>query len=176
MNLPNKLTLARVLAVPVFIAALMLGHYYTSAAIFVLASLTDMLDGMIARKYNLVTNFGKIMDPLADKLLVMSALVCLVALGDVPAWMAIVVLAREFAVTGLRAAAAADGLVIAAGATGKIKTILQMAAITALLLKNWPFYYIGIPFADILLWAAVVMTVVSGVEYIWKNKAVFQNK
>ena len=173
MNLPNKLTVGRVLAVPVFIVVLMLGHYYASAVIFVLASLTDMLDGIIARKCGLVTNFGKIMDPLADKLLVMSALVCLVELGDVPAWMVIVILAREFAVTGLRAAAAADGVVIAAGITGKIKTILQMVAITALLLKNWPFYYIGVPFAAIMLWAAVAMTVISGVEYVWKNRKVF---
>ncbi|MCL1808488.1 MAG: CDP-diacylglycerol--glycerol-3-phosphate 3-phosphatidyltransferase [Clostridiales bacterium] len=173
MNLPNKLTIGRVLAVPAFIAVLMLGHYYASAAIFVLASLTDMLDGMIARKMNLVTNFGKIMDPLADKLLVMSALVCLVQLGDVPGWMAIVVLAREFTVTGLRSVAAAGGAVIAAGTTGKVKTILQMVAITALLLRNWPFSLIGLPFADIMLWAAVAMTVVSGVEYIVKNKEAF---
>ncbi|MCL1982042.1 MAG: CDP-diacylglycerol--glycerol-3-phosphate 3-phosphatidyltransferase [Clostridiales bacterium] len=175
MNLPNKLTIGRVLAVPVLIVTLMLGHYYAAAAIFALASLTDMLDGMIARKYGLVTNFGKIMDPLADKLLVMSALVCLVELGDVPGWMAIVVLAREFTVTGLRSVAAAEGVVIAAGATGKVKTILQMAAITAILLRNWPFCLIGMPVAEILLWAAVVMTVVSGIEYIVKNKQVFSS-
>ena len=173
MNLPNKLTLGRMAAVPFLIAALCLGHYYTAAVIFVLASLTDMLDGMIARKYNLVTNFGKIMDPLADKLLVVSALVCLVELGDVPGWMVIVILAREFTVTGLRIVAAAEGVVIAAGITGKIKTILQMIAVTALLLKNWPFYLIGMPFAEIMLWAAVVMTVVSGIEYIIKNRQVF---
>jgi len=173
VNLPNKLTVGRMLAAPVFIVVLMLGYYYASAVIFILASLTDMLDGMIARKYNLVTNFGKIMDPLADKLLVVSALVCLVELGDVSGWMVIVILAREFTVTGLRTVAAAEGVVIAAGTTGKIKTILQMIAVPALLLKNWPFHLIGLPFDQIMLWAAVLMTVVSGVEYIIKNRQVF---
>ena len=165
MNLPNKLTVGRMLAVPFFIVALMLGHYYISAVIFVIAALTDMLDGYIARKYGLVTDFGKIMDPLADKLLVMSALVCLVELGDVRAWLVIVILAREFTVTGLRIAAAAEGVVVAADVTGKIKTVLQMIAITALLLH--------IPYAFIILWAAVIMTVVSGVEYIVKNSRFF---
>ena len=160
-------------AVPFFIIVLMLGYYYISAVIFIAASVTDMLDGYIARKYGLVTNFGKIMDPLADKLLVISALVCLVELGDVSGWMVIVVLAREFTVTGLRIAAAAEGVVIAADISGKIKTVLQMVAIPALLLKNWPFYLIGVPFADIMLWAAVIMTVVSGVEYVIKNRRFF---
>ena len=173
MNLPNKLTIGRIFAIPVFIVLLMTGYYYASAIVFILAALTDMLDGKIARKYNLVTNFGKIMDPLADKLLVISALLCLVELGDVPAWMVIVILAREFTVTGLRTVAAADGLVIAAGLTGKIKTVLQMIAVTLLLLQNWPFALIGFPLADIMLWACVVMTVVSGVEYIVKNRQVF---
>jgi CDP-diacylglycerol--glycerol-3-phosphate 3-phosphatidyltransferase len=132
-----------------------------------------MLDGMIARKYNLVTNFGKIMDPLADKLLVISALVCLVELGDIAGWMVIVILAREFIVTGLRMVAASEGVVIAAGATGKIKTVLQMVAIPALLLKNWPFYHIGVPFAQIMLWAAVIITIISGIEYIVRNRQIF---
>jgi len=173
MNLPNKLTMGRICAIPIFIIVLKSGFYYASAVIFVLASITDMLDGMIARKYGLVTNFGKIMDPLADKLLVVSALVCLVESGDVAGWMLIVVLAREFTVTGLRAVAAADGSVIAAGTTGKIKTILQMIAVTALLLRNWPFCYVNFPFAAIMLWAAVIMTLVSGIEYLIKNKQVF---
>jgi CDP-diacylglycerol--glycerol-3-phosphate 3-phosphatidyltransferase len=172
MNLPNKLTIGRILVVPIFIIILMLEHYYAATVIFVLASFTDMLDGMIARKYNLVTNFGKIMDPLADKILVVAAFVCLVELGHVAAWMVIVILAREFAVTGLRSVAAAQGVVISAGTTGKIKTALQMIAITALLLQNWPFSLIGFPFSQIMLWASVIMTVVSGVEYIMKNKHV----
>ena len=176
MNLPNKLTMLRIILVPVFIVVLMTGHYYTAAVIFIAASLTDMLDGQIARKYDLVTNFGKLMDPLADKLLVMSALICLVQLGDIPGWMVIVILGREFAITGLRTVAASNGVVIAAGWTGKIKTVLQMIAVILILLKNWPFVYIGIPMDRIVLWAAVVMTIVSGAEYIIKNRHVISLK
>lgn len=176
MNLPNQLTLLRIILIPVFIVVLMLGYYYEAAAIFVIASATDALDGHIARKYNLVTNFGKLMDPLADKLLVVSALVCLVELGDVPGWIVIVILAREFTITALRSVAASEGIVIAAGNSGKLKTIFQMIAITALLLKNWPFALINIPFANIMLWAALVMTIYSGIEYMIKNKAVFSMK
>lgn len=170
MNLPNKLTLLRIIAIPVFIVVLMIGHRYIATIIFIAAALTDMLDGHIARKYDLVTNFGKLMDPLADKLLVMSALVCLVELGQAAGWMVIVILAREFAVTGLRQVAAAEGIVIAAGITGKIKTITQMIAIPLLLLDNWPCRYIGLPLDQIFLWIAVAMTIISGVEYIVKNK------
>ncbi len=170
MNLPNKLTLLRIVAIPVFIVVLMMGHGYAATVIFIAAALTDMLDGKIARKYNLVTNFGKLMDPLADKLLVMAALVCLVELARVPGWMVIVILAREFAVTGLRQVAASEGIVIAAGMTGKIKTVTQMIAIPLLLLDNWPCRYIGVPLDQIFLWIAVAMTIVSGVEYMVKNR------
>ncbi|MCB6994442.1 CDP-diacylglycerol--glycerol-3-phosphate 3-phosphatidyltransferase [bacterium 210820-DFI.6.37] len=170
MNLPNKLTLLRIIAIPVFIVVLLMGHRYIATIIFICASITDMLDGHIARKYNLVTNFGKLMDPLADKLLVMAALVCLVELSDVAGWMVIVILAREFAVTGLRQVAASEGIVIAAGITGKIKTITQMIAIPLLLLDNWPCRYIGFPLDQVFLWIAVVMTIVSGAEYIIKNR------
>ena len=176
MNLPNKLTMMRIILVPVFIVVLMTGHYYISAVIFVVASLTDMLDGKIARKYDLVTDFGKLMDPLADKLLVMSALICLVQLGDIPGWMAIVILGREFAITGLRTVAASNGVVIAAGWTGKIKTVLQMIAVILILLRNWPFSYLGVPMDQIVLWAAVVMTIVSGAEYVIKNRHVISTK
>ena len=141
MNLPNKLTLARVIAVPFFIVIYLLGHIYTATIIFILASATDALDGHIARSRGLVTNFGKIMDPLADKILVISALVILVQLGDVAGWMLIVILAREFIVAGLRTVAAADGIVIAAGFSGKLKTVSQMIAVPLLLLKNWPCKY-----------------------------------
>ena len=175
MNLPNKLTMLRILLIPVFIIVLMTGYYYISAVIFIVASATDALDGYIARKYNLVTNFGKIMDPLADKLLVISALICLVELGDIAGWMVIVILAREFTITGLRTVAAAQGLVIAAGWSGKIKTIFQMVAVPALLLQNWPFSLIGFPFAEIMLWASVIMTIYSGIEYIIQNKSVFSS-
>lgn len=173
MNLPNKLTMLRIILIPIFIVVLMTGYYYISAVIFIVAAVTDALDGHIARKYNLITNFGKIMDPLADKLLVISALICLVELGDVAGWMVIVILAREFIVTGLRTVAAAEGVVIAAGWSGKLKTVLQMIAIPALLLQNWPFEMIGVPFAQIMLWASVIMTILSGAEYIVQNRKVF---
>ena len=137
--------MGRIFAIPVFIIVFLLGYRYAATVIFILAALTDMLDGHIARKHNLVTNFGKLMDPLADKLLVMSALICLVQIGDVAGWMVVVILGREFIITGMRQVAAAQGIVIAAGITGKIKTITQMIAIPLLLLDNWPFsffYYI----------------------------------
>lgn len=175
MNLPNKLTLLRIVLIPVFILLLMSGYYYASAAIFITAAATDALDGHIARKHNLITNFGKIMDPLADKLLVASALVCLVDLGDVAGWMVIVILAREFIITGLRAVAAGEGIIIAAGNSGKIKTVLQMVAISILLLKNWPFsLFTNLPIGNYVLWIAVSMTIYSGAEYILKNKQVFR--
>jgi len=174
MNLPNKLTLGRVISVPFFIVLYMIGWDILAAVLFILASLTDALDGYLARKNNLVTNFGKIMDPLADKVLVISALVLLVESGEVAGWMLIVILAREFAVAGLRTVAAADGKVIAAGLTGKIKTILQMLAVPLLLLHNWPFSYLGFPMDQVLLWACVIMTIVSGTEYIIKNISVFK--
>lgn len=175
MNLPNKLTLGRIFAIPVFIVVFLVGWRYLAAIIFILAAFTDMLDGKIARKYNLVTNFGKLMDPLADKLLVMSALICMVQLGDVPGWMVIVILGREFFITGMRQVAAAQGIVIAAGMTGKIKTVTQMIAIPLLLLDNWPFSMLSSnpPIDIIFLWIALVMTVVSGIEYVLKNKKVF---
>jgi CDP-diacylglycerol---glycerol-3-phosphate 3-phosphatidyltransferase len=174
MNLPNKLTMLRIILIPVFIVALMLGHWYTSGIIFILASATDALDGNIARKRNLVTNFGKIMDPLADKLLVTSALVCLVELGTVPGWMVIIILAREFMITGLRAVAAGEGVIIAAGNSGKMKTILQMTALSLILLKDWPFsMFTDFPVDMAVLWAAVIMTIYSGIEYIIKNKNIF---
>ena len=171
MNLPNKLTMARILAVPVFIVLYMMGHNIIATIVFILASLTDMLDGQIARKRGLVTNFGKIMDPLADKILVYSAFICMVQIGIVPGWMLVIILFREFIVSGLRTAA--DGTVIAAGKTGKLKTILQMIAVPLLLLNNWPFSYIGIPGDQIFLWAQLIMTIISGVEYVYENRGVF---
>ncbi len=167
--------MGRILAIPVFIVVFLMGYNYAAAVIFILAALTDMLDGHIARKYNLVTNFGKLMDPLADKLLVMSALLCLVQVGDVAGWMVIVILGREFIITGMRQVAAAQGIVIAAGTTGKIKTITQMIAIPLLLLENWPFSMLSfeLPMDMVFLWLALIMTVISGVEYIVKNRQLF---
>ncbi len=179
MNLPNKLTVGRVIAVPFFIAFYMLGWHIAAFVLFVAASFTDMLDGKIARKHNLVTNFGKIMDPLADKILVYSAF-CLLIPEYVPGWMLIIILAREFTVAGMRTVAASEGIVIAAGMSGKIKTVLQMIAVPMLLLLPafellgyafyTPFYYISYAF----LWASLIMTVYSGVEYVVKNKGVFR--
>ena len=172
MNLPNKLTIARIIAVPFFIAAYYLEWHLVAFIIFVAASFTDMLDGKIARKYNLVTNFGKIMDPLADKVLVYSAF-CLMVPDPVPGWMLIIILAREFLVAGVRTVAASEGIVIAAAMSGKIKTVLQMIAVCMLLIApviNAAWY---LTLSKVVLWAALVMTVVSGVQYVVDNKQIF---
>ncbi len=177
MNLPNKLTISRIIAVPFFIGCYMTGYYLPAFIIFILASLTDMLDGKIARKHNLVTNFGKIMDPLADKILVYSAFCLMVEDGSVPGWMLIVILAREFLIAGMRTVAASEGIVIAAGMSGKIKTVLQMIAVPLLLLNlavsTTSVGQIVDIAAQIFLWASLVMTVYSGAEYTLKNKNVF---
>lgn len=175
MNLPNKITLLRIVLIPAFIALLLNGYYYASGILFIFAAATDALDGYIARKYHLITNFGKIMDPLSDKLLVTSALICLVEMGEVAGWMVIVILGREFIVTGLRAVAAGEGLIIAAGNSGKIKTVLQMLALSIILLKDWPFtLFTDLPIGSYVLWLAVIMTLYSGAEYIVKNNQVFR--
>ena len=181
MNLPNKLTVGRIIAVPFFILAYMTEHFLLALIIFALASLTDMLDGQIARKRNLITNFGKIMDPLADKVLVYSAFCLMVADTTIPAWMLIVILAREFIVAGVRTVAASEGIVIAADMGGKIKTVLQMIAVPLLLLFKYmevkeiaAAHAVGIA-AQIFLWASLVMTVYSGAMYIIKNKEVFSS-
>lgn len=176
MNIPNQITMLRIILIPVFIVVLMLGHSYWAAGIFVFAALSDAVDGHLARKWNLVTNFGKIMDPLADKLLVFSALLCMIELEMIPAWMVIIILARELTITSLRSIAASEGIVIAADWSGKVKTVLQMTAIPLLLLHNWPFRYIGIPMDQIILWAAVAMTLYSGIEYMVKNRQLFSMK
>ena len=174
MNLPNKLTMLRIILIPFFMLFLLTGHWYISAGIFIAASITDTLDGFIARRYNLITNFGKIMDPLADKLLVFSALLCLIQLDAVPAWMVVIILARELLIVSLRAVAASQGIVIAASWWGKLKTISQMAAVILILIRNWPFGPDGFPLATIVLWIAVILTVISGVDYIIKNRKVFE--
>ncbi len=172
MNLPNKLTLARIIAVPFFIVFYMKDMYWVSLIIFVLASLTDMADGKIARKYNLVTNFGKIMDPLADKILVYAAFTLMVANNVIPGWTLIIILFREFLVAGVRTVAASKGTVIAADMAGKIKTFLQMFAVPCLIIKTISpvFFYAGY----VLFYASLVMTVISGANYCIKNKSVFQ--
>ncbi|NLY81598.1 MAG: CDP-diacylglycerol--glycerol-3-phosphate 3-phosphatidyltransferase [Clostridiales bacterium] len=173
MNLPNKLTIARVIAVPFFIVAFLLEWYLPAFLIFVIASFTDFLDGKIARDRGLVTNFGKIMDPLADKILVYSAFCLFVESGVVPGWMLIVILAREFAVAGMRTVAASEGIVIAAGMSGKIKTVLQMLTVPILILGSGYYESILMPAGNVVLWASLIATVYSGAEYIIQNKKVF---
>ena len=174
MNLPNKLTILRVILIPFFVAALMTqgGANETmrivAAVIFIVASLTDLLDGKIARKYNLVTNFGKFMDPLADKLLVCSALICFIELHQIPAWMVIIIISREFIISGFRLVASDNGVVIAASYWGKFKTTFQMIAIVLMILH--------IPALDLLtqicIWIALILTIVSLVDYLVKNHKV----
>ena len=174
MNLANKLTMLRVFMIPVFLLVLFLApepvNRYVAVVIFIVASLTDMLDGKIARKYNLVSNFGKFMDPLADKLLVMSALVSMVALEDLAAWVVIVILAREFTITGFRTLAMEANIVMAASWWGKVKTTVQMIMIPVVLL-NLPFAIM--PMVEtVLVWLSVFFTIFSGADYIIKNKQV----
>lgn len=163
MNVPNALTLLRVALIPVFFFAFMQetsSGNILGALIFGIASLTDFLDGYLARRDNLITNFGKIMDPLADKLLVMAALLCLIAVDRVGVWVVALILGRELTITGLRSVAAAEGIVIAASPLGKTKTITQMIAIFLLLLNvSWAIY---------LLYIALILTLLSGLDYIIK--------
>ena len=173
MNLPNKLTVLRVIMVPFFVFFMLTdvggaANKWIALALFVIASLTDMLDGKIARKYNLVTNFGKFMDPLADKLLVCSALICLIELEQLPAWVVIIIISREFIISGFRLVAADNGIVIAASYWGKFKTVFQMTAVI-LLIFNIPSLAL---LTNIVLAVAVVLTVVSLADYIVKNRKV----
>lgn len=174
MNLPNKLTVLRVILIPFFVVSMMIENganqsfRYVAAAIFIIASLTDMLDGKIARKYNLVTNFGKFMDPLADKLLVCSALICLIQLGQLPAWMVIIIVSREFIISGFRLVAAEQGIVIAASYWGKFKTTFQMIAVVLMILNFEALSAVTL----ICTWAALILTIISLVDYIAKNHKV----
>lgn len=176
MNLPNKLTLLRMIMVPFFVAVL-LGRPFGNAsdwvalAIFIAASLTDMADGKIARKYNLITDFGKFMDPLADKILTCSGMICLVQLGRIPAWVVCIIVAREFAISGFRLIAAEKGIVIAASMWGKSKTVFQMAMVI-LMLANIPALHI---LTQIVMWIATILTIVSLVDYIVKNRKVLSD-
>lgn len=174
MNLPNKLTLGRIAAVPVFIIAYVCKLYYLAFALFILASLTDMLDGRIARKNNLITNFGKIMDPLADKILVYSALCLFVQSGVIGAWMLIIILFREFIVSGIRVISASDGKVIAAGFSGKVKTVLQMIAVPLLILAQaLPKVGFVLKLGYIIFILSLIMTVYSGVIYVMNSEEYF---
>ncbi|CAH0346116.1 CDP-diacylglycerol--glycerol-3-phosphate 3-phosphatidyltransferase [Bacillus sp. CECT 9360] len=192
MNLPNKITVLRILLIPLFLiimlvpfnwgewtiagSSLPVAHFW-GALLFIVASTTDWIDGYYARKLNLVTNLGKFLDPLADKLLVSAALIVLVDLDLVynQSWIVIAIISREFAVTGLRLVLAGTGEVVAANNLGKIKTWAQIVAISALLLHNLPFSLISVPFANIALWIALFFTIWSGWDYFAKNKEVFKN-
>ena len=175
MNLPNKLTVLRVLMVPFFVLFMLtdlggVANKWIALAIFVVASLTDLLDGKIARKYNLVTNFGKFMDPLADKLLVCSAMICLIETGKLQAWIVLIIIAREFIISGFRLVASDNGIVIAASYWGKFKTVSHMAMIILLILdiQNPIMQTI----TTVVVWIGLILTVVSLVDYIVKNKQV----
>ncbi|MBY0010026.1 CDP-diacylglycerol--glycerol-3-phosphate 3-phosphatidyltransferase [Paenibacillus typhae] len=191
MNLPNRITLARICLIPIMMFFLLVDfkfypeplhwgsfqlsiNHLIAAVIFLLAASTDGIDGYIARKYNMVTNLGKLLDPLADKLLVSAVLISLVELGRCDSWIAIVIISREFAVTGLRQVALLEGKVVAASKWGKIKTVTQIVAISLLLLNNFPFQFVSIPLDDIAIWAAALITIYSGIDYFVKNKELLE--
>ena len=175
MNLANKITILRILMIPIFMVFMLMKfpyHMEAALVVFLAASLTDKLDGYLARKYNMITDFGKFMDPLADKLLVTGAFVILIQLGRIEAWIVFIILAREFAVTGLRTLAAAQNVIIAASNYGKIKTVTQIIAIVLLLLGNYPFSLIKLPMDIIMIYTTLIITILSGLDYFSKNKQV----
>lgn len=189
MNLPNKLTILRTVLIPFFLVALLLDEYYGGCIpygnwialfVFAVASITDMLDGKIARKYNLVTNFGKFMDPLADKLLVCSAMIAFIDLDRIPCWVVIIIIAREFIISGFRLVAADKGTVIAAGIWGKIKTAEQMVMLCILIAdfsRIFPLASEGITiFEDVLIYIGLILTIISLVDYLIHNKGVLADQ
>ncbi len=180
MNLPNKLTVLRVILIAPFVVFMLVPIWgetlsmYAAAAIFIIASLTDLLDGKIARKYNLVTNFGKFMDPLADKLLVAAALICLTEIGRLSAWISIIIISREFIISGFRLVASDNGIVIAANYWGKFKTTFQMVMIVMLILNyDNEIYQIC---AVAVTYIALVLTIISLIDYVVKNKEVLKEQ
>lgn len=203
MNLPNKLTILRILLIPIFMLIIVpipqwmvdasilsfispqltavnnfINNYgnYVAALIFIIASSTDALDGYIARKTKQITKFGKFLDPIADKLLVTAALIALVERGDLSTWVAVIIIGREFMITGLRLVAASEGIVIAASSWGKIKTITQMIAIIAMLFKNYPIRWLfDFPFDGVIMFLAVIATIYSAYDYIVKNGKVIDH-
>ena len=174
MNTPNKLTVARMIIVPFLVVFLLTGwggdtNRYISLALFVVAGVTDWFDGYLARKNNLVTNFGKFMDPLADKLLVCSAMICMIELNRLPAWFVIIIIGREFIISGFRLIAAENGIVIAANYWGKFKTASQMIMIILLILH---FDGIFVTLEQLFIWLSLALTIISLITYIWQNKSV----
>lgn len=178
MNIANKITIIRVFLVPIFMILLYSDFSYSNyyaTAVFVIAALTDTLDGYIARSRNMITNFGKFVDPLADKILVSAALISLVDLGKIPAWVVVLIIAREFTITGFRVIAASEGITIAASSLGKLKTITQLLAIILLLINNYPFSKLNFPLDIIMLYISLFFTILSGVDYLYKNKDSFNH-
>lgn len=179
MNLPNKLTVARVILIPFFVFFLLFDpandvFKWTALAIFIIASLTDMLDGKIARKYNLITDFGKFMDPLADKLLVCSAMIGLIELDRIPSWIVIIIIAREFVISGFRLIAADNGRVIAASYWGKFKTTFQMIMVILMIANiDHPVMHV---LTTVIMWVALALTIISLVDYLVKNKDVMSGE
>ena len=174
MNLPNKITIFRVFMIPLFVVLMMLqrlpGNEFYALAVYAIACISDALDGHIARKYNLITDFGKFMDPVADKLLVCSALICFVEQGLMPAWIALIIIARELIIDGFRLVAAGKGIVIAASIWGKAKTVVQMIACFVLILNvDWLVFDIA---EQVLIYASLVLTVISLADYMYKNRTV----
>lgn len=175
MNLPNKLTILRVILIPFFIFFLLVPvtgapDKWIALAVFIFASLTDLLDGYIARKHDIVTNFGKFMDPLADKLLVCSALICLVELNRISSWVVIIIIAREFIISGFRLIASDNGVVIAASYWGKFKTTFQMIMTCLMIANLQPLKLL----TDIVMWIALVLTVISLIDYLIKNREIMR--
>jgi CDP-diacylglycerol--glycerol-3-phosphate 3-phosphatidyltransferase len=190
VNLPNKITVSRVFLIPIFLIIMIVPFHwgtitllgtqipvthFIGALIFIIASVTDWIDGYYARKLNLVTNLGKFLDPLADKLLVSAALIILVELGIAPSWIVIIIISRELAITGLRAILAGEGEVVAAKMPGKIKTWTQIIAISVMLLHNFPFQAVSFRFDLVALWVSMIFTIWSGWDYFYKNRHVFKN-
>lgn len=178
MNLPNRITLFRVLMIPVFLVFMLVPQIpysrWIAAGIFIIAALSDLLDGYIARKRNLITNFGKFMDPLADKLLVCSALICLVEMKLIASWIVIIIIAREFIISGFRLIASDNGVVIAAGWWGKVKTNFQMVTCVMLIINlNYPIINI---LEQIAIYLTLILTVVSLIDYMLKNRSVLSEK
>lgn len=187
MNLPNKITIVRILLIPVFMIVMLLPdwgefkiddisipiNHIVGTIIFVTAAITDGIDGYIARKHNLITNLGKFLDPIADKLLVAVALIVLIDIGYTNSWFVAIILAREFAVTGFRLVLAGEGEILAASRLGKMKTLFQFMAIVISLINNFPFSLIGIPVAQVLMIVAVMFSVWSGLDIFWTNRQIF---
>ena len=190
MNLPNKLTILRLVFIPFYVFFLMTDHFsftsHVALVVFLLACLTDLFDGMIARKYNLITDFGKFADPLADKILVVAGMVCFVSLGRLPVWVCILILAREFAVSGFRLVVASKGTVIAASYWGKFKTVFQMAMICLMTFdverlvteKGWDsaVWNVYSVVTQVVMYIALALTIISMIDYFYKNREGFSMK